>query len=418
MLAVGPSRESRSSRHPDADSRLPDGRIEVLVTSRVREALGLADALARAMPRLSVKARHISNGHADPLYGVEQLPHVVVFVQITESEQELVEYARRPAASRPPLIVLGNAGHAGAMRIAMKAGARDFLSHTAALDEIQAALAPVIAELLASRTRTTGNLIAVMNAKGGSGASLLASNIAHTLVTVQRQRTVLIDLDMQFGSPGQYLDMRPKRGLLEALQLVEELDEAAAEAYVLKHDSGLHVLCAECQEVLVPDDSMGLHLVKLLDLIARNYDQIVVDLPRHIDPLTVAVLERANHIAVITQQCLSSVRDTNRLISILTRELGVDPGRVVLIVNRFQKSGEISLADIEKTLGCQSPVTIPNDFHAVRNSLNNGIPLHDYASKAALTRAVVDIGRRLGGVPEADRSGLFAGISSLFARGA
>jgi pilus assembly protein CpaE len=129
------------------------------------------------------------------------------------------------------------------MRTAMRLGARDFLPEPVVHDELLAAIARVAAEQVRERgDRDQGQIVAFINAKGGSGATFLACNVAYLFAGVSELKTVLVDLDLQFGALPQYLDIQPKRSMLEALDVADELDDMAIHAYLTRHETGLAVL--------------------------------------------------------------------------------------------------------------------------------------------------------------------------------
>ena len=99
----------------------------LLLASRSKAAL--AELLAKLVSetRYELRSRHIVNGHADPLYGLSFVPDVVVMSLTERGHDDLAELTKQPPAHRPPMIVLAEHGDAQTMRIAMQAGARDFL---------------------------------------------------------------------------------------------------------------------------------------------------------------------------------------------------------------------------------------------------------------------------------------------------
>jgi len=380
-----------------------------MCTSRDNEALAIVDQLSNLLPDLIITKKHMSNGHCDPLYGFDKdnLPDIVLFIQNGGGwEEELHEYAMRPVEDRPPMIVIGNKDHHEAMRAAMKAGARDFLTEPVQFDDLIGSIGQVIEELQESDRAGDANLIVIMNAKGGSGASLLASNIAHMFTVAMEKRAVLIDLDTQFGSPGQYLDLIPKQGLVEALHMIDEMDAFALDGYLLTHESGLRVMSVESQKFILHEDLSGEHLEKLLDLLGKNYDQVIVDIPRHIDALTTTVLERADKVVLVTQQSVTHVTDATRLMKILCQDLQLDKTRIVPVVNRYQKNSEVTLSDVEKAFQGISPVLVTNDFERINDSINNGIPLYTFARNAQVTKEILELSSQLSGEPVPEKKGI------------
>jgi len=388
--------------------------LEIHCVSRVAETLEMADRIGEQLSYVNVTKRHINNGHADLLYGAENMPDLVIFFQTQESSHELEEYAKRPPHLRPPLIVIGNADNPVALRAAMKASARDFLPETTDISEIVQSLHSVLSEILVNKREGLGNLVAVINAKGGSGASLLASNVAYMAAAVLNQRTVFVDLDVQFGSAEQYLDTHPRHGLLEALHMANDLDEVALGGYVVKHKSGLDLLSSESCDLLLEEELTESHLCKLLDLLMHSYQQVIVDIPRHIDPFSITLLERADCIAVVVQQYITNIRDATRLLHILTTDLGIDSSRIHVVVNRYQNNAEINLHDIRHTLDWSSVTPIPNDFRTVNESLNRGMPLYELSRHKPIARAVQTLGETLTEISLPARPNMLSRIKSWF----
>src|SRR4030095_4468786 len=138
---------------------------------------------------------------------------------------------------------------------------------------------------------------------------------------VRRQETLIVDLDMLFGSLPQYLDVQPKRGLLEALSVVRELDEVAIDAYLTRHASGLRVLARAADSNVANLDGSADRCALLLDMLKSRCQRLVFDVPRHLDPLCAMALERVDRVVLVMQQTLPSLRDATRLNEVVRDEL-------------------------------------------------------------------------------------------------
>ena len=108
-------------------------------------------------------------------------------------------------------------------------------------EDLASALERISRDLKTETNRKTAKLTVVINAKGGSGASVVATNIAYINALESERRTLLVDLDLQFGALPVYLNLAPNNGLFQALHDVEKLDSLAIEGLVLKHPGGLRV---------------------------------------------------------------------------------------------------------------------------------------------------------------------------------
>jgi pilus assembly protein CpaE len=369
----------------------------VLIAGDSAEAIAAVHALMRDARDLIVETRVMDGRQPDPLYGIAQLPDLLLLRVGDGSVRELEALANYQAAERPPLIVIGDMNHPGCMRAAMQAGARDFLAEPVPQRELLDTIARLASEQKMATASDQCELTAFVNGKGGSGATFLACSIAHLFAEVSQLRTVLLDLDVQFGSLSGYLDVEPKRGLLEALNVADDLDGAAIEAYLSRHDSGLSLLANARDGALVQQELMADRFDVLLNLLLANFERCVVDLPRNVEPFSVHVLERADQIVLVVQQSVPSLHDAARMYDLMTRSLGILPDRIKIVVNRYQRSAAVELADIQSHFPDQSVTCIPNDHRAVSESIDTGIPIFRSARRSAVTKALTELERQLGG---------------------
>jgi len=385
-----------------------DIRLNVLLVSRRKETLDSLEAILRKFSGLRLQRKLTVNGHVDPLHEVTALPEALILHLGETSHAELESLAARAADRRPPLIVVGDTNGTTVMRLAMQAGARDLLPLPLVEEDLIAALKRIERDRRVAGARGEGSLIACMNAKGGCGATLLACNVAHALVAVSHRNVTLMDLDLQFGAIPVYFDLFPKRGMLQALENLDRLDEVALKGYVVQHASGLKVLGNAAEDALPTQPISVDHLRRLLDVAVRCNDHLVVDLPRRIDAVAALVLERAQNIMLVVQQSLATLRDATRLITCMRNDLGVSKDRLLVVVNRYDKKSGITVEDIRTTLACGEVFLVPNDFRTVSECVNTGTPLLMAAQNAAITRAVLTLQLRLGGVAAVEQRGLLA----------
>lgn len=380
--------------------------LHVLLTGLPGKDLDELRAFLERHDQTAVAVRPLAGG--DPLQGLTALPDLLVLVLGPDWEAELKALAERPAAGRVPVILVGRDADAQVMRRAMQAGARDLFPWPVPQREFTEALRQVMKERLAGPGGAGSRLTAVINAKGGSGATVVACNVAHILAVVQRERVALLDLDVQFGTLPLYFDAKASRSLMDALEAVEDLDPEAVAGYMTRHPSGVHLLGTMSDRVLLPEDVSADRLGHLLNLLRQAYGQVVVDLPRQIDARTTLVMEQADRIALVMQQSLTHVRDAKRLLAVLRDELEIPAERIVVVINRFDPRSRISLADIEQALGRKSLEYINNDFKRVAESVNLGVALHELAKNAPVTQSLAGLARTLSGAPPARRKGLLS----------
>lgn len=262
----------------------------------------------------------------------------------------------------------------------------------------------------AQRQKGKGRLTAIINAKGGSGASFLACNVAHCMASDLRVRVALLDMDMQFGTLPLYLDLTPRDGVAAALANADQIDTVALEGYMLKHPSGLRLLASMSEELPLPWEVPEERLERLLGQAVEDFEHVVVDLPRQIDPLTSRIMERSEHLLIVMQQGISYLRDAKRMVRIATRDLAIPNDRIHLVVNRHDRNCPIDSAQIQAALKPGSLIEVPNDFRRVSEAINLGVPLCESARGAAITKAIIAIAEKLTNRRKAERRGALGAV--------
>jgi pilus assembly protein CpaE len=381
-----------------------NSRLKVLIASRSKPALAELKQELAAESRYELHVRHIENGHADPLYGLSLVPDVVVMTLTERGNADLAELTREQHALRPPMIVTAEHGDAQTMRLAMQAGARDFLPGALVAADLIASIDRAAAQTAKSETGRESRLIAVVNAKGGSGATFVASNLGYIMSSVAKESAALLSLDMQFESLTPYFDATLKHGLMEVLEAAQDLDAVALDAYMTQHGSGLRLLAARPENSLERLNDRSAELGTVLDKMTAQYDCVIVDMPRRVDRYTRAVLERATRVVLVVQQTLSHLRDAKRMLQIFS-DHGVSRDQVLVVVNRFEKSSLIGMEDVQRALHGVPVVGIPSDFKTVAESINLGVPMYEHARSSGVTKALLSLATSLGGPEEPLTSG-------------
>jgi len=392
-----------------------DNRIRVLTASRSSDALSGFEQLLATQPGIQLYARHIVNGTVDPLHGIHEVPDVLLIDLSHDWQKQLAALSAHPVSQRPPIIAVGDEGDARMMREAMQAGARDFFTHPCSKGELLNSIHHLVEENRRSGAAVSAHLTAVINAKGGSGASFIASNLGHLLAADLDQKAALIDLDLQFGTLPLYLDLTSQTTLMDALAVADELDSVALEGHMTQHHSGLHLLPSMSDHLGLPWEIPEASLKRIMELACHNYQQVIVDLPRQIDPLTSSVIEHADTVLLVMQQSLTHIRDAKRLLQLFTNELGISHDTTEVIVNRYSEKNPISLYDIRQTLQRDELITIPNDYRRVSESVNAGQPLYENTKGAPITRTLQRVAQRLAGTTEFKKENvLHRAVSYLF----
>ncbi len=371
--------------------------IKVLTVGHSKETIESLQQVLRKQTNVKSAAR-LLNGHVDPLQGIRELPDVLLLQVGQNWENELAALNVRPPSLRPTILAMGPSNDPNLLRRAMKMGVRDFLTVPIDEAEVITALKQIQEEKRSAQNPVPQRITAVLNAKGGSGATLLASNLSTFMAEKLKLRVALVDLDLQLGASALCLNLSPKTGIGDALSAADEVDSAALRGYMTHHGSGLDVLANVPHTVIEPTTVTPNQVDHLLTVVAQNYDHVVVDLPRSIDSLTLQVLARADRIVLVLQQHLSHLHDAKRLLNALRGHLDDVDNRVTVAINRYEGKGNIGIREIQGALGLKFHALIPNDYKRVCKAEDQGTPLYQYAPSAAITKSLSNLARNLAGV--------------------
>jgi len=334
------------------------------------------------------------NSTPGQLYKDKISPDLLIFLLDNVTVDALNQLIDMPPATRPALLVIAEGHDNQQMRLAMQAGARDFFAPPVDSQELLKSINQIFLDLRRGSIRQ-GILTTVINAKGGSGGSFIVCNLAHIAATLSDSSVVLMDFDLQFGTQSLNLDIKPQYTIIDALNDASKLDFDAIDGYMSLHKSGLHLLSTMLEQLILPGEIPLESLDQLLTLTISHYDRIFIDLPRQIDPLSASILERSDQIVIIVQQSLAHMRDAKRLTGILKSEFNIAEKNILIVVNRYDANRSLNLKDIQTTLQCSEIYEIPNDYEKVAQCSNLGIPLYDYASNSAITKALISLAESL-----------------------
>lgn len=368
--------------------------IRVLVSGRSAPQCSAVHQLLEGQADVQVTVQVLDAQHCDPLNAPVLRPDVLVAVLDADSDAVLQALAAHPAAQRPTIIAVGPAGNPAMMRSAMQAGARDYFTPPLQQADLLQALQRIKRDVVQGGEKkggARGQLLAVINAKGGSGASTIAANLAHIAATKSHREVGLIDLDLQFGTLPLLFDLSPPGTLLNVLAAADKLEPRGLADYAMHHRSGVNLISAMSDQMPLPWEVSAQALGRVLDVARLAYDLVLVDLPRQIDPLTNTVLMQADKVLIVMQQSLVHVRDAKRMLRILTSTLAVPSDNIVIVVNRHVERGGLSVEDINEAVAPPCLALLPNDYRAVIEAQNIGVPLYEHDHRSEIARALEEL---------------------------
>ena len=308
-----------------------------------------------------------------------------------EVEQGIIELARLNSQ----VMVLGSVNDVNYFRRIMRAGAKDYLVKPIDADMLSEVF--VRLEQTSEGGKPVGRVVGFLGARGGVGTTTLAVNAAWIMAEKLGRRTSLVDMDLYAGNIALALDIEPTRGLREAFDDPERVDEVFLQNAMAKFGKGLHVLATEeafDDAVRMSDDK----ILMLADTMRANFDMSILDLPRHFVMREPTLFSRFDDIVVVAELTLQSLRDCNRLIRLLASRNR--QAKIHVIANRTPAKPDVTPPEFEEGMEAKLQFNFPLDTRALAAASLKARPLVVAEPKH---RIVTDLHRlciELAGVPE------------------
>lgn len=253
----------------------------------------------------------------------------------------------------------------------LRAGAHEFLRLPIINEEFRIVIERTAAffETLPESSRPRGRAIAVFSNKGGCGTTFIAANLAAAL----GRPSVIVDLNAQAGDMDLYLGVEPKYSIGNVVQNRARLDEQLLANYIVPL-SGQTALLSAPREASLTDDLKPDDVFKILEILRRQYEYIVLDPQHTFDITTLAALDQADDILLVLTLDIPAVRSAQRTLATFDR-LGFSRDKVHVVVNRWAKLIELDLSDVERCLNQRVLGMVQSNYRSVVNSINLGHPI-------------------------------------------
>jgi pilus assembly protein CpaE len=269
---------------------------------------------------------------------------------------------------------------------AMHLGIKEFIPLPIAPEKFAAALERV-AQVNGMGKRA--KVIHVVPTIGGCGSTTVACNVAAALAGFGK--TVLIDMDLVRGGVASYFDIRCRYTIADIMDAAEKLDKQLLDNALTVHkNSGVAIL----SRPELPEDTQRVNqtgMVRLLGMLSRVFDYVVVDSVMSIAPMYSSMLSSADINLLVMQLNVPSAKNSERFVGAL-RRMGLESAKIRTVVNRYVKKGnDIEPPEIERSLGIKVSWMIPNDFKNAIAAINFGEPVVLRAPKSEISQSLIQL---------------------------
>jgi pilus assembly protein CpaE len=293
-------------------------------------------------------------------------------------------------------MIIGTAPQADPSLIvqAMRAGVQEFLVFPPNAQEFSAAVDRLIRRGRAVAEQ--GTTIAVYSAKGGLGTTSISLNIAFALAEAHTNgRVALADLVVHGGDLRVMLNLAPAYDVGDLVARVERIDAELLSSILTPAAGGVWVLpSSDRPEIAELVDSAT--ATTLIAELRKHFAHTVLDCEHYLTDRTLAALDAADKIVLVTQLNVAALRGTQRTISLCQR-LGYGDEKIAVVVNRHQSNEVLTPSDASTLLNMPIFHLLPNDFRTADGAASKGIPVGQYDKNARLAQSYASLVSKLTG---------------------
>lgn len=313
--------------------------------------------------------------------------HVTLHVLESSSSTGVAEDVRRLRdITDTPLILAAYGEPNGIVETGIAVGAADVLILPQPAETLLFAIRKAA---MAANGTASGKVVTVFSPKGGSGKTALATNLA-AATALSGVRTLLVDLDLQFGDSALTLSVSPRATIADLAASAGDIDVEKLKAFVsMDEETGLAVLPAPQR----PEEADVVGQNELSDVLesARNaYGAVVIDTGPLFDGAMLAALDQTDELLLVCNPEVTSLKNVRIGLETIER-LGFDRDRISLVANRIGAAGGLSRNEIEDALDTKVAYELPDD-RAVPVAVNRAVPVVVSAEDSPFSRAVARLG--------------------------
>ncbi len=371
----------------------------------------------RRMPKAHVKIQMGGAPAAVEAYRSAPTPNIIV-LESQGDRAGLLAHLDALAGScdaGTKVLVIGHVNDVILYRELTRRGVSEYL--IAPIDVLDVVRA--ISELFtAPGAEPVGRTIAVVGAKGGAGASTIAHNLSWSISRDLQLSTVVVDLDIAFGTAGLDFNQDPPQGVTEAIFAPERLDANLVDRLLSKCTENLSLLAAPAM-LDRTTDLTETALDGLLDILRGSIPCIILDVPHLWAAWVRRTLISADEIVIVAAPELASLRNAKNLFDVLRQARPNDrTPKIVLNQVGLPKRPEIAAAEFGKALGTGIAAILPFDAQLFGTAANNGQMIAEVQASGKITETFADLAAAITGraEPKRSRAGLFEPIIAKLAR--
>lgn len=274
---------------------------------------------------------------------------------LTNDLGKLAEHCAEGTAA----IIVGPDNDVNLYRNLIQMGVSDYLVKSVSKETLHSVIAGTLIERIGA---SNSHLIAVMGAKGGVGVSTVSQILARSFAEIKQQKTILLNIAGGYSSLPVQFGFEPSTTLEEIVSVAKEKDDGPLKRLLFKASEKLDLVSSGLDKMFEPSVKAQ-DYEHLLDMVMKTYPVVIADLSGGRGALRRTVLDRANHIVLVAEPTLSSLRCARGIIQELSNARDGIIDNLNLVINKkgIGQGSEVGEKEIESALEFKPSVTLDFD---------------------------------------------------------
>lgn len=362
--------------------------------------------------RMSKVALTTHNGGIDgavETYKSNPTPNLIIVETILAPDQIPTALARLAevcdASTR--VVVLGHVNDVLLYRELIRSGISEYIVLPATASQIVSA----ITELFASENSAPiGRTVGFVSAKGGAGSSTLAHNVAWAIATALRQDSLILDMDLAFGTAGLNFNQDPPHGLADALNGNQKLDQTMLDRLMSKAANHINLLAAPVALDRTFDFEER-EFEQILELCQNTMPVVVLDIPHAWNAWIRQTLATIDEVVIVAEPDLANLRNAKNLADTI-KALRPTENAPSLVLNKtgMPRRPEINAGEFADSVECQLLGQVQFDAALFGTAANNGQMIAEVAANNKINEVYRAIGLHVTGRQVTHAGGKSSGL--------
>ena len=365
--------------------------------------------------RMSKVALTTHNGGVDgavETYKSNPTPNLII-VETTLAPTEIPRALERLAEvcdATTRVVVLGHVNDVLLYRELIRSGISEYIVLPATSSQIVSAITELFA---AEGAAPIGRTVGFVSAKGGAGGSTVAHNVAWAIATALRQDSLILDMDLAFGTAGLNFNQDPPHGLADAVLANQKVDQTMLDRLMSKAANHINLLTAPVTLDRTYDFEER-EFEQIIEMSQNTMPVVVLDIPHAWNAWIRHTLATVDEVVIVAEPDLAGLRNAKNLADTI-KALRPTERAPSLVLNKvaMPRRPEITPVEFANSINCELLGQIPFDAALFGTAANNGQMIAEIAANHKINDVYRAVGLHVTGRQAANVAGKSSGMMKL-----